>query len=60
MCVFIWMRVDKILVAPLIITQYNSTAPQTAASKMTIKVNQCLPEHNNLYEGRVYCRARVY
>lgn len=37
-------RVDKTIETPVgvYITQYNSTAPQTAASKITVKLNQHL------------------
>ncbi len=54
--------VDKMLETPFRITQYNSTAQQTMASKMTIKFNQHLSktvsiqaQHYNLHVGGIYC-----
>ena len=54
---------DEILELPLSIMQYNSTAQQTTASKMTIKFNQHLPktvsEHYYLHVGTIYCNPVV-
>ncbi len=53
---------DKIKELSVSITQYNSTAPQTAASKMIIQLNHHLSktvstktELKNLHEDRIYC-----
>lgn len=50
----------------LSITQYNETAPQSMALKITIKLNQCLTETASaqaelyrLYKAWVYC-STVY
>ncbi len=57
---------DKTIETPVSITRCISAAPQTAASKMTIKLNHHLSktvptkaQQNDLHECRIYYRALV-
>lgn len=50
-------QVDEIIVSFVSVAQYDSTAPQPAASKMNQHVTKTQTEHYTLHEGRLYCRT---